>query len=189
MVIGAKEPGTTTRHSFRREPKLAPVVHLRANCLAPQLETPKSGTKPTEFHTAVRDLIVRTETRAGGTEHQSVTDYPSPQSDLANPQRDNRRRRHWDPRPSKWGHRAPHSKLSRREDNSDTNAGKPVHRSIGARGWLLDASHHSNHWTSDTSLDPATRPGPLLEPLEPAPLLIPIRERAFRSPAGLPSER
>jgi hypothetical protein len=127
---------------------------------------------------------VRTETRAGGTEHQSAMDYPSHRSDLANPQRDNRRRRRWDPRPNKWGHRAPHSKPTCREDNSDTNAVKPAHRSIGARGRVLDASHRPNRWALDGSPDPATRPGPLSGRLEQVLPLIPIRERAFRSPAG-----
>ena len=84
--------------------------------------------------------------------------YPNPQSARANRRRDNRRRRRWGPRPSKSGPAAPDSRPTRREDNSGTNAAKPVRRSIGARGWVLDASHRPNRWALDTSLDPATRP-------------------------------
>ena len=89
--------------------------------------------------------------------------YPSHRSGLANLQRDNRRRRRWGPRPSKWGHRAPDGRPTRREDNSGTNAAKPVRRSIGASGRVLDASHRPNRWALDTSPDPATRPGPPIE--------------------------
>jgi hypothetical protein len=115
-----------------------------------------------------------------------VTDYPSRPSALANPQRDNRRPRRWDPRPSKWGHRTPHSKPTHQEDRSATNVAKLVRRSIDARGRVLDASHRPNRWALDTSPDPATQPGPLSGRSEQALPLIPIRERASRSPAGLP---
>ena len=113
-------------------------------------------------------------------------DYPSPRSGLANPQKDNRRRPRWDPRPSKWERPSPGSRPTRWEDNSGTNAAKPVRRSIGARGWVLDASHRSNHWALGSSPDPATRPGPLSRRLAQAPLPISTRECASRSPTGLP---
>src|SRR6516162_541063 len=75
---------------------------------------------------------------------------------------------------------------TRREDNSGTNAAKPVRRSIGASGRVLDASHRPNRWALETSPDPATRPGPLSRRLEQAPLPISTRECASRSPTGLP---
>ena len=146
---------------------------------------PISRRNPGKFHSAVPDLVGRTETQAGGAEHRLATDYPSPQTDLASLRKDNRRRRRWDPRPSKWGHRTPHSKPTHQEDHSATNAAKPVRRSIGARDWVLDASHRSNRWALDTRPDPATRLGPLSGRLEQVLPLIPIRERAFRSPAGV----
>ena len=126
----------------------------------------------------------RTETRAGGTERQSAMITPA--TGRASPIRkriikgaaagtpDPVRRR---PRPCM--ETPPHQ-----EDNPGTNAAKPVHRSIGAKGQVLDASHRPNRWALDTSSDPATRPGPLSRRLEQAPLPIPVRERASKSPAG-----
>ena len=117
-----------------------------------------------------------------------ATDYPSPRSDLANLRKDNQRPRRSDPRPSKSVPPAPHSKPNRRENNSHTNAAKPFHRLIDAKGWVLGASHRSNHWALDSNPDPAIRPGRLLRQLEQALLPIPTRKRACRSPAGLPYE-
>src|SRR6516225_9096123 len=115
-------------------------------------------------------------------------DYPSRPSGRASLRTDNRKPRPKDPRPSKSGRRPPHSKPTRQQDRSTTNAAKPVRRSIDARGRVLVASHRPNRWALDSSPDPATRLGPLSRRLEQAPLPIPTRERAFRSPAGLPYE-
>src|SRR6516162_985486 len=114
-----------------------------------------------------------------------ATDCPSLRSDRANRRRDNQKPRPKDPRPSKSGRSAPDSKPTSREDHSATSAAKLIRRSIGARDWVRDASHRPNRWALDGSPDPATRPGPLSGPLEQALPLISIRERAFRSPAGV----
>src|SRR5215469_13019397 len=107
-------------------------------------------------------------------------DYPSRPSGHANPRTDNRRRRLRDPRPSKLGPPPPDSRPTRPEDHWEPNSARPVRRSIGARGWVLDASHRPNHWALDTSLDLPTQLGPLSGQLERALLPIPTRERAFR---------
>jgi hypothetical protein len=137
-------------------------------------------------------------------------DYPSPQSGRANPRTDNQRRRRWDPRPSKWEPAAPDKEPSRQEGRSEPNAADPT-PSIGARDRILDASHRSNRWALDASLDdyhpiPALAQHRALDPPHWASRSIPadwnvqvsrrlearraapILERAFRSPEGIRTE-
>jgi len=115
-----------------------------------------------------------------------VKGSPSRRSGLASLRRGNQRLRSRERRPNKSEPRVRHREPTRRGDNSSTNAAKPVRRSIDARGRVLDASHRPNRWALNTSPDPATRRSPQSVRLEQAPLPIPIRERALRSPAGRP---
>ena len=139
---------------------------------------------------------------------QLVMDYPSPQSGRANPRTDNQRRRRWDPRPSKWEPAAPDKEPSRQEGRSEPTAADPA-PSIGARERILDASHRSNRWALDASLDDyypilaqhrALDPHYWASPSIPADWNVrvsgrlearratPILERAFRSPEGIRTE-
>ena len=58
-----------------------------------------------------RSPVLRSASRAPNT--RPITDSPSPRPGLANPRRDNQRRRRWDPRPSNWGPPARHKEPTR----------------------------------------------------------------------------
>jgi hypothetical protein len=79
------------------------------------------------------------EIAASAGNRDTATDYPSPQSALANQRRDNQRRLRWDPKPNRSGPPAQCSKATRQRSRFEPNAAGPI-RSTGENDQVLGAS-------------------------------------------------
>ena len=74
--------------------------------------------------------------------------------------RDNRRRRRWDPRPSKWEQPARDTDLARRKTDLASNAAGTIHLSMGPPGPLQTVRHRPNSRRPEKSSPSPSHPQP-----------------------------